>query len=303
MSKVLFLYNTRSGNHNLEPSELIARVKFSLKPGQDLVVHKILKKKEGDEGIINKINDGEWDLVIVGGGDGTIRRLAGVMLENDYHFPIAILPLGSANGLATCLEIDDLDVALATLSSSTYFDMDILCLNDKISLHLSDFGFNAGLVKKFDESDERGMFAYFKGSISEIFENEPQKFQLIIDQKVIDIEARMLMVANGSMYGTGAKINPTGKLDDGLFEVIAFNPIGINELVRFSVNLIRGEANNDGQVRTWKVDHAIIKNLGNSKFQIDGDVESDVDEVQISIIKNRLKIMIPSKNIGDVSAN
>lgn len=301
-NKVLFLYNTRSGSHNMMEKEVIARVKFNLRPDQKLTVHKIAKKKKGDEGILNHIHSEDWEFVIIGGGDGTIRRLAAVMIEKNFHFPIAILPLGSANGLATCLGVGDFDTALQTMNTSNYISMDIVCINDRISLHLSDFGFNAGLVKKFDESDERGMFAYFKGSFSEMKANEPYKFQIKIDQKEIEVEARMLMVANGNMYGTGAKINPTGKLDDGLFEIIAFNPTGINDLLKFSFNLFKGDLDNDEHVRTWKVDNAIIRNIEKAKFQIDGDMEENADEIRVSIIKNRIKVRVHERSMKNVSA-
>lgn len=301
-NKVLFLYNPRSGSHNLMEKEVIARVKLSLRPDQEMIVHKIVKKKSGDDGIVERVNSEDWELVIVGGGDGTIRRLAAVMIEKDFHFPVAILPLGSANGLATCIGVGDLDIALDIIHTAQFLSMDIVCINDHISLHLSDFGFNAGLVKKFDESDERGMFAYFKGSFSEMKANEPYKFQIKMDHEEIEVEARMLMIANGNMYGTGALINPTGKLDDGLFEIIAFNPTGINDLLKFSYNLFKGDLNNNDHVTTWKVNNAIIKNVEKAKFQIDGDVEEGAEEIRVSILKNRIKILIHPESMATVSA-
>lgn len=289
---ILFIFNTRSGNHNLQEGEIISKIESALKPQQKLTILKLEKKKEANEGLISFLNKENWGLVIVGGGDGTIRRLVAIMVEKDLHFPLAILPLGSANGLATCLGVSDVDIAVEVLKRSSYIDMDVLCINNKISLHLSDFGFNAGLVKKFDEYDTRGMMSYFKGSLSEFFANKPLKFLLTIDQKEIEVEARMLMIANGRMYGTGAIINPTGKLDDGKFEIIAFNPKGINEVINLSLNLFKGEIHEDRQVQTWQVDNAIIKNIENAQFQIDGDMESDASEVKVFILKNRVKVLV-----------
>jgi len=290
-NKVLFIYNTRSGNHNFEEKEIIDKIKSALKPSQVLTVLKIDKKQQGNEELVRFLVKEEWDLVIVGGGDGTIRRLVAIMVEEDFNFPIAILPLGSANGLATCLGVGDLDIAIEVLKRSDFIHMDVLCINNKISLHLSDFGFNAGLVKKFDESDSRGMMSYFKGSLSEFFQNKPHKFTLIIDQEETEVEARMLMIANGRMYGTGAVINPMGKLDDGKFEIIAFNPTGLNEVLSLSLNLIKGEINTDLQVKTWQVDNAIIRNKQKAQFQIDGDMEQEAEEVRVSVLKNRIKVL------------
>lgn len=302
-NQILFIYNTRSGNHNLEEKEIIHKIEKAFNPQHQLTVLKLEKKRQGNEEIINFLSKENWDLVIVGGGDGTIRRLVAIMINEDFDFPIAILPLGSANGLATCLGVSDLDIAVEVLKRSSYINMDVLCINDKISLHLSDFGFNAGLVKKFDESDTRGMMAYFKGSLSEFFANKPLKFTLIINQEEIEIEARMLMIANGRMYGTGAIINPTGRLDDGKFEIIAFNPQGINEVINLSLNLFKGEINEDRQVKTWQVDNAIIRNTENAQFQIDGDMEDDAGEVRVSILKNRIKVMVLSLAMDTVTVD
>jgi diacylglycerol kinase (ATP) len=289
---ILFIYNTRSGNHNLREEEIITKIESALKPSQTLTILKIDKKQQGNEELVRSLKKEKWDLVIVGGGDGTIRRLVAVMIEENFDFPMAILPLGSANGLATCLGVSDLDIAIEVLKRPSYIHMDVLCINDKISLHLSDFGFNAGLVKKFDESDSRGMMSYFKGSLSEFFANKPHRFHLIIDGKEQEVEARMLMIANGRMYGTGAVINPKGKLDDGKFEIIAFNPQGLNEVFNLSLNLFKGEIDTDRQVRTWQVDNAIIKNAENAQFQIDGDMEKEVSEVKVSVLKNRIKVLV-----------
>ncbi|KEO73832.1 diacylglycerol/lipid kinase family protein [Anditalea andensis] len=300
---ILFIYNTRSGNHNYQENDILQKINDSLQPGQRLTVHKLEKKKEGNEELQIILNKENWDLVIVGGGDGTIRRLVALMVKYDFYFPLAVLPLGSANGLATCLGVGDLDVAIEVLKRPSYIDMDVLNINDHISLHLSDFGFNAGLVKKFDESDTRGMMSYFKGSLSEFFDNKASKFMMTIDGKDIEIEARMLLIANGKMYGTGAIINPTGKLDDGKFEIIAFNPTGINELLNLSLNLFKGAIDEDPQVRTWKVDKVKIKNLEGAQFQIDGDVEEDVREVNVTILQNRIKISVLSLSQEGVTAD
>jgi len=300
---ILFIYNTRSGNHNLTEDDIVNKIDSALTTNQALTVLKIDKKQKGNEQLIQSLMKEKWDLVIVGGGDGTIRRLVAVMVEKNMHFPMAILPLGSANGLATCLGVSDLDIAIEVLKRPSYIDMDVLCINDKISLHLSDFGFNAGLVKKFDESDSRGMITYFKGSLLEFFNNKPHKFFLTIDGNELEVEARMLMIANGRMYGTGAVINPKGKLDDGKFEIIAFNPQGLNEVFNLSLNLFKGEIDTDRQVQIWQVDNALIKNPEGAQFQIDGDMEPEVSEVKVSVLKNRVKVLVLSLTKDRVTAN
>lgn len=69
---------------------------------------------------------------------------------------------------------------------------------------------NANLIKKFEEEESRGMFGYVKNSFSEIFGTEAMKFQLKVGEMVIDIKAKMIVLANGDQYGTGAIVNCRG---------------------------------------------------------------------------------------------
>ena len=40
------------------------------------------------------------------------------------------------------------------------------------------------------------------------------------DTETVKRKAFMVAIANASKYGTGATINPDGKIDDGLFEIV-----------------------------------------------------------------------------------
>src|SRR5688500_13300883 len=52
--------------------------------------------------------DPETDFIVIGGGDGTVRRIAVKLLHKDRsktRFPIALLPLGTANNIAKSLDL------------------------------------------------------------------------------------------------------------------------------------------------------------------------------------------------------
>jgi len=291
MSDVLLFFNPTAGTQEFTKETLLAEVEKYLSEKVNLTIYVLddenTKKLKNKEILAEK----NWDLVIIGGGDGTIQNVVSVLLEGEFDYPTAILPLGSANGLATCLGIGSIEDALEAISEGKYLDMDILAVNDEICLHLCDFGFNAGLVKKFDEADTRGMMTYFKGSISEIFENKPYYFRLHLEGEQLDLEARMLLIANGSQFGTGAVINPNGKMDDGRFEVMAINPEGLDEVINFSIQLLKGEPHKAEQCQYWSVKELVVFNPDKAIFQIDGDVKEDSEEVKIGVMKNKLRII------------
>ena len=42
----------------------------------------------------------------------------------------------------------------------------------------------------------------------------------------------MIVIANGTRYGSGAVINPLGRLDDNLFEVVIIRKISFSEIFK-----------------------------------------------------------------------
>ncbi|WP_143961500.1 diacylglycerol/lipid kinase family protein [Litoribacter populi] len=292
MRNILLFFNPTAGRTQVAEEFLLSKINTAFPNLENLYSHILKGDYKKPDSIKKSLDRRPWDLVIVAGGDGTVRRVVEVFINDDYNYTMGILPLGSANGLATCLGMSELEEALEAMVENRTTEMDVLTINDNICLHLSDFGFNAGLVAKYDQIDGRGMISYLKGAFAEIFENKPYNFSLEVDGKTVNLTARMLLIANGHQYGTGAIINPAGKIDDGEFEILAFNPEGLDEIANFFYHLMRGELKSCDFVRTWKCTQATIQNPDGVTFQIDGDVERDVREARVGMLKNRLKVVI-----------
>ena len=97
--------------------------------------------------------------VIVAGGDGTIKLVAEALEGVDVIF--GIIPAGSANGLATDLNIPKkLEESLPIAFHHAFMEMDMIVINGKKSLHLSDLGLNAELIKNYENSAVHGKWGY-----------------------------------------------------------------------------------------------------------------------------------------------
>src|SRR5690606_25039709 len=162
---------------------------------------------------------------------------------------------------------------------------------------LSDFGFNASLIKKFDDGGERGMLSYFKSSLAQLFDIQPYRFEISLEDKVETIDAKMLVIANGNKYGTGALINPWGVIDDGIFEIIALDPKGFEDIVKISIALFRGNLNEMESVRVWHASKAEIKNLDGADFQMDGELLGKLEKVFVEVAEKPIRFYI-GQNYG-----
>src|SRR5688572_9114684 len=87
------------------------------------------------------------DALVTAGGDGTVARAARALAGS--AMPLAILPLGTANNIATSLGInDDPAAAIAAWSGQQVTRMDIGVVTDEHGEHLFVEGVGTGLLPK-----------------------------------------------------------------------------------------------------------------------------------------------------------
>ncbi len=257
----------------------------------DFFIEFYVTKGDGDFEFLEKtISRFKPEIVLIGGGDGTIRMVAPLLMHTEMR--MGILPLGSANGLAKCLEISDLDNALTIINFGKVIPMDVIKINEEYCLHLADFGFNANLIKNFEEKERRGMVGYLTSSVTEIFKVDPKFFEVIVDGNTVRVESKMVVIANGNRYGTGAEINPGSKLSDGKFEIISINPATVDDHLKMSLALYNGSIKDLPNVTCWQTDHCIIKNVQGAGFQIDGDWIGQLQEIEVSVEHQALHVFV-----------
>ncbi len=283
-SKYLFVVNPVSGTQE-DRESILSTVKQSLSNVELSITE---TTGENDISMVREYLEKEdWKAILAGGGDGTIRMIAKATGKTDI--PVGIIPMGSANGLAKCLETETVAQALEAIKKEKTKHLDILHINNDICLHLSDFGFNAGLVKKFEDEDERGMIAYFKSTLKQFREMKPYRFSITINGKTEETTARLLVIANADKYGTGAIINPVGKIDDGILEIISINPDGFEEMASLSFDLFQGTLDESEYVKIWTAKEAHITNPDGADFQIDGEVMETPEKIDVYCKPNQIR--------------
>ena len=89
--------------------------------------------------LLHRAERGEIDAVVVGGGDGTIRTVAGVLAGTGV--PLGVLPLGTLNHFAKDLGIpQELDAAAAVIAAATARAVDVAEVNGAIFINNSSIG-------------------------------------------------------------------------------------------------------------------------------------------------------------------
>ena len=282
----------------LDKSSYISKLdNIFLKKKKEFEVLETRGQGDDKQRIVDAINDYQPDVVVAVGGDGTCNMVASVLQDRDLLF--GIVPLGSANGLATELDIDD-DVMQATdiLFSGVERKVDAVLINEQhICLHLSDIGLNAKVVKRFEENKTRGMLGYSRQFVREIRNAQPRKYGFEINGNYFEKSAVMVVIANASKYGTGAIVNPQGKMDDGKFEICIVKPFPFYALFAIAFHLFMGTLRTSGYVKIISTKRIVIHNLPREVLQIDGEVHDYPERVVAQIKKHAYRLIVPNPNL------
>jgi diacylglycerol kinase family enzyme len=103
---------------------------------------------------VQKATAGEFDAIVVGGGDGTIRTVAGAMVGR--HIPLGIIPLGTLNHFAKDLDIPlSINGAIETIAAGVYRNVDVGEVNGEIFINNSSIGIYPYLVLDRDRRRAR----------------------------------------------------------------------------------------------------------------------------------------------------
>lgn len=246
---------------------------------------------KNDETKIQKLQeDNNVERIIVVGGDGTIKMVAEAV--QNHNVVLGIIPGGSANGLSVDLNLpDEIEENMKIAFRNDYMEMDMISINGKKSLHLSDIGINAELVKNYENSNVRGKLGYALQAINTLTGlKDPFIAKIETKNRTVETEARMVVVANSQKYGTGVTINPDGVMNDGKFEIVILKNL---DLIVFGKILSGNMPIESGDVEIISTNKATITTNVPVCFQIDGEYCDEVSKLEVEILPNQMKVAIP----------
>lgn len=245
-----------------------------------------------DAHIQEQLRDYKPDRVIACGGDGTVQVVAKNLMKK--NIPMGILPLGSANGLATALGLSQkLDEAVDLVFSDTrIIQLDLLEFDGKhICTHLADIGINARMIKNYEAKGDRGMFGYAKYLLQSIKESPLFSYTVKTPEQVFEKEGYMIVIANANMYGTGIRISE-GSVSDGKFEISNVEEVALDEAIKAGLTKFNVFIEKDMFSDVISCHQAEIKINQKVDFQIDGEYMGEIDHLTISIYPSAVPVLV-----------
>jgi len=284
--RLLFVVNQGSGSRDESLSEKI--INYFADSETSIEIFE-LPRKCNIEQIKKAITKAKADRVIAVGGDGTLKLVAECLLSTET--PIGIIPTGSANGMAKDLGIPlDIEEALEVAAYGNPKKIHATLVNGELCIHLSDIGFNAYLVKKFDELPTRGMLTYAKSAWHAFWNHKKMQVQFKVGEREIKTSAAMVVIANATKYGTGFQINPDGKLDDDVFEVILIKEYAVMEILKIWISKLPW---NPKKIESFQASEVKISTKYQAHFQVDGEYMGKTNKVEAKLLPEAIHIIIP----------
>lgn len=286
--KYILVVNPISGD--VDKTEILSKtLAFAEEYNVEIIVYETSGDND-DTAVKTLYNLHKPERILIAGGDGTIKMVGEALEKQDVIF--GIIPAGSANGLSVDLNLPStIEENLSVSFHNHFMEMDMISINGKKSIHLSDLGLNAELVKNYENGSTRGKLGYALQVITTLTElEEPFSAKIEVNNETIECVARMIVIANSQKYGTGVTINPDGVMNDGKFEIVILKNL---DLLVFGKIITGNIPVNSEDVEIISTDKATITTALPVSFQIDGEYIGEETLLEIKILPAQMKVAIP----------
>lgn len=263
----------------------------------DPVWAEVPKSKRAPRAVRQAVERGA-DVVFVWGGDGMVQRSIDAMasLPEKERVPIAIVPAGTANLLASNLGIEqEIDVAVAVGLHGARRPLDVGVMNGEHFAVMGGTGFDALLMGDVDSATKSrlGRLAYvFSGA--KYLRMPRFDARIKIDgKKWFKGRAACVLVGNvGRIFG-GVELFPDAKPDDGELCVGVVTAHGAVQWARALARAVAGDAAKSPLVRTTS-GRKIRVDLGRKMpYELDGGARTKTERLKIDVEYHAIEVCVP----------
>ncbi len=163
------------------------------------------------------------DIVVAVGGDGSINEISQSLINTDVA--LAIIPMGSGNGLATHLELPlrNPKKAIELINNSKVEKIDIGYSNYGYFVSCAGIGIEAAVTRVYRHHKIRGFLSYFMAlskNILFLYRSKNNKVKFFIDGKERTENIYLFTVFNSKFFGYNQGFATKASLQDGYFDLV-----------------------------------------------------------------------------------
>ncbi|MGK3955453.1 diacylglycerol/lipid kinase family protein [Arthrobacter sp. R4] len=244
------------------------------------------------------------DVVLVGGGDGTVRVVAESLARTDIA--MGIIPLGTGNLLARNVDLDVNDlqsnVQTALFGQQRYIDTARMGIENSRTGHSSEhaflviagIGLDAEILADTNDGLKKavGWLAYTEAGMRHL-PGRRRKVSITLDDGPEQARnIRSVLFANCGLVPGGIDFIPQAMIDDGMLDVVVMSPrSALGWIIMYGKVLLRHRGNLPimTMYRSGKI---VIKCPEPMPTQLDGDTAGEATKVTVRVEPRSLLIRV-----------
>ncbi|MEC5323419.1 diacylglycerol/lipid kinase family protein [Aurantimonas sp. A3-2-R12] len=241
----------------------------------------------------------DLDVLMVGGGDGTVSAAAAALAHGDIA--LGILPAGTMNLFARTLQIPlDLPAAVAALAGGVVVNVDIGSVNDRIFVHQFAVGLHARMVRmrsKIQYGSRLGKIVATARAVFLALRRVPAiELELEIDGVLKRIKSPAVAVSN-NLYGVGHipyADHPRG----GELGVYICTERKVGAVTKLTFDILTGAWRQNPDLLSQTAQRVRIHYWGKNRKKravLDGELCTLDAESVVEIHPRALKVLVPAE--------
>lgn len=257
----------------------------------------ITKSKGHALHLAKKAKGKNFDCIVTVGGDGTINEILPEIVNSDIV--LGIIPKGSGNGFARELGLD-----LFPYEACSHFPhlkkikIDAGKINEHFFINAAGFGFDATVstaFEKFALNGVRGQWPYPFLVFREYFRYKPYPTEITFDSTTLKVKPLLVAFSNSRQYGSGVKISPKARINDGFFDLTIVPAEKFHKLVLGVPSLYMGRIHKLDFIKTYKIKKALIESSHKILYQTDGEPKKPASVLKVEVLESAINLLVPAE--------
>jgi len=296
MKKARLIYNPTSGRE-LVRKQLPNILEILEQGGYEASCHATTGAGDATEAAAKAVERG-FDLVVAAGGDGTLYEVLNGLAGHSHRPKLGIIPAGTTNDFARALGIPkDIKRACEIIVNGQEKEMDIGKVNQQYFINIAGGGSFTELTYEVPSKWKTvlGQLAYYMKGIEKLVFLKPTRVCIESQERTIDEEIMMFLVANSHSVGGFEKLVPKANLQDGYFDVLILKKTSIPEFIRLATLALRGEHINDPHVIYFQTSELKVSSNQEVLINLDGELGGHLPS-HFKVMHKHITILTPSEN-------